>query len=192
MKADCQDIENTDLTEPSELLRLAKNGDSNSMAKLIEPEIDRIFSMIMKMVGNKQISEELTQEVCMRAWKGIASFKEEALFSTWVTRIAINHTKNFFNSAHFKKTKATGELDQEYLDETPGAETQIISQQTREKVRNAVAELPNIYKEIIWLTQFEAKSYKETASILEIPIGTVSSRVNKALHLLKGSLGGVE
>lgn len=170
------------------LVAKALEGDSSAFSRLVLPHQQMVFAMIMRQVGNKEVAEELAQETFIRAFKYLKTYKGKSKFSTWLSQIAINHTRKYFTSKRYKKLKKTepvSELNIELVDKADQADKKIEDAQTRNCVRQAVASLSPKYREALQLYSFEGMSYKEISETLEIPIGTVSSRINAAVHKLR-------
>ena len=181
------------MDEEQLLVAQALEGDHWAFSKLVSPYQDVTFAMIMRQVGNRDIAEELAQETFVRAFKYLKTYEGKSKFSTWLTQIAINHTRKYFSSKRFRKQKITSpvsELKHELVDTSDGPEKRIESAESRQRVRQAVASLGEKHREIIHLYSFEGMSYKEISQTLDIPVGTVSSRLNAAIHKLRSKLGG--
>lgn len=170
----------------SEVIKQVLSGDKNAFESLVVTHQDLIFAMIMRQVGHVSTAEELTQEVFIKAFKNLKSFNFEAKFSTWLTRIAINHTTSFFRSRRFKESKQTEAIKEEA---NKVSEDKLSSgYELKEQLaafRNCFKKLGPKFQAIITLCGLEERSYEEAALIAEVPLGTVRSRLNKARLLLK-------
>ena len=102
-------------TEPSDedLVRLVQCGDLDQYRELVRRHKNYVFGLIQRQVDNSAITEDLAQDVFIRAYRAIGSFRHEALFRTWLTRIALNVVKNYFQSSAFKKQRRTSAIDSE-------------------------------------------------------------------------------
>src|SRR5258705_76495 len=93
------------------LLRRLRARDERAFEEVVTLYRDRVFGLIVRMVGNREEAEDLAQEVFITVLKSIDTFRGESKFSTWLYRIAANHTKNRMKYLHRRAYKATGEFD---------------------------------------------------------------------------------
>ncbi len=170
------------------IIRSVLDGDRDQFRHLVVRYQTLVFSMIKRQVGDPEIARDLAQETFIRAFRALDSFRGDALFSTWLTRIALNISRSYFNSRQFKERVKTTELDhRSENDPTP----QPIPDQVRwtpealEQLRQAIGQLKPIYREPIVLCFLERKTYSETAALLRIPAGTVCSRISTGLQQLR-------
>jgi len=170
-----------------ELIRRIVGGAREDFAVLVERYQSLIFSMIMRQGGARDIADELAQETFIRAFANISTFRGKAKFSSWLIRIALNQTSNFFASKKFKESRQTVSLDLESHDRA--AETSAEPRYSEAFLSAVIGELPPKFREVVVLCGYEGRSYEETAAILEIPIGTVRSRLNRARLMIKDEVG---
>ncbi len=152
---------------------------------------DIIFSMIMRQVGDRTTSEELTQETFVKAYVNLKRFRGESKLGTWMTRIALNETNNYFASRRFKEARRSESFSAETHDQVKdGDEQQEMLEKERWLVRfrAALATLRPLFREVLVLCSLEGRSYEEAAQVLDIPVGTVRSRLNKARLLMREAL----
>lgn len=177
------------------VLRVQK-GDSDAFATLIERHNERIFNMICRLVG-QQDAVDLTQDIFLKAFKSIGSFKNASSFSTWLYRITLNtvtsHRRRMAHGtfSHFESPAAdTGELRRgvEPASTDPTPQEVLVRREEIEAVQNAIGELEEIDREIIVLRDIEEISYVQIAEVLGIPIGTVKSRLYRARMALRERL----
>ena len=158
---------------------------------------EMVFSMIMRQVGDRTLSEELTQETFVKAYLHLKSFRGEARLGTWITRIALNEAHNYFASKRFKEQRQNESFSAAAHDapQNTEEETQMIEKEKwLIRFREALAGLKPLFREVLVLCALEGRSYEEVAQVLCIPLGTVRSRLNKARLLLRDALleGGVQ
>lgn len=174
----------------------AENNDAEIIARVLQGERDefrelvvryqhQVFAMIMRQVGEREIAQDIAQEVFFRAYRKLATFRGESSFSTWLVRIALNLTTNYFQSRCCRERRQSQELAAsivvpEMLDENT-AETQ----QALNFLQREISQLKPLYRDVIVICALERKSYEEAARILDIPIGTVRSRLNTARNMLR-------
>lgn len=175
------------------LIKQSKAGDVESFERLITEHQKRIFNVAYRMLGNLEDANDVTQETLVKAYRGIANFKEESSFSTWLYRIVNNACIDFI-----RKNRKTNiiYLDREYETEEGSYKIQLgnnedTPEQLLEKkevqklIHESINELGYDHKKIIILRDIEHFSYKEIAQILDCPEGTIKSRISRARNNLK-------
>ena len=143
--------------------------------------------MIYRFVRNHTEADDLAQEAFIRAFKSIGRFDLRYPFSPWIYRIAINLTLN-----HLKKRRLPMvDVD---LERKPSADNpvSVLEQiETRRKVHAAIARLPLKLRQVLVLRVYEDWPYSQIAQVLDIPIGTVMSRLARARQAVKEELKGL-
>lgn len=170
------------------ILRVQR-GDREHFRHLVDAYRDAVFSLVMRQVGERGLAEDLTQEIFIKAFRGIGYFRFEASFLTWLTCIAVNHLNSHFASRSFRERKATQLIDAIPDRGDDSHDERNRTQELSERLRAALQELSPVHREVVVLVGLEGKSYEETAGILCIPLGTVRSRLNKARKMLKELMG---
>ncbi len=169
-----------------EVIRDTLNGKPDAFGILVRRYQDVTFNMILRQLGDRSTTEELTQETFVKAFQNLKSFRFESKFSSWLIRIALNHTNSFFVSRRYKKMVRTKTLEQENTGVDHGTpERQASNKQQLVLFQKLIADLKPGLREVLVLCGLEGKSYDEVAEILKIPTGTVRSRLNNARNLIK-------
>jgi len=156
--------------------------DTNAYSVILNTFQDTIYRMLLRQTGNSEIASELAQETFIRAYEKLNTFRGESTFSTWLIRIALNISNNFFSSKAYKETqRASGPVGTNFSKEvsTDGIEERL------ELLREFINELKPKHRSIVLLCALEKKSYEEAATILKIPVGTVRSRLHEARETLR-------
>jgi RNA polymerase sigma-70 factor (ECF subfamily) len=166
-----------------ELVRLCQDGDITAFDGLVRRHQNRIYRLVYKMLGGAHESDDIAQDVFLKAYKSIKDFRCQSSFSTWLTQIAINHCAN-----HLKRRKRF--LSFGLASKRCSVEPQIAAERNekREKVYQAVNSLPLKQKTVIILHYFENYSCEEIAEVLKCSVGTVKSRLFYARMELKEKL----
>ena len=181
-------VSSNEIPEPladSELVRLIVAGDRELFRVVIDKHKVQIYRLMLRQVRDSSIAEELSQEVFIRAYKGLSGFKSEAKLSTWLTRIALNVANSYFTSRRHREWQREMALKQEHSSATTEEDSSAERERDATRLQQLVAQLKPIYREVIVLCFFERKTYDETAAVLGIPAGTVASRINRAFQLLR-------
>lgn len=174
-----------------EVIRRVLAGSKEDFATLVARYQNLVYGMIMRQVGDPAAAKDLAQETFLRAYRSLQTFEGRSSFGTWLTRIALNRTSSYFASREFQQRKQTTSMETEdrisqIVADSPSNEVEA----AHRRLRTKVAELPEKLRAVIVLCSFENKSYQQASEILEIPIGTVSSRMNRGMCLLREALKG--
>ncbi|MFN6374240.1 MAG: RNA polymerase sigma factor [Chitinophagia bacterium] len=174
-----------------QLIQLFINGDANALEDLINRHKDRIFTSIVILVKDKNLAEDLFQEVFIKIIDTLrsGSYTDEGKFLPWALRIAHNLCVDHFRKA--KRTPVVYNKSEEYdmfdnLNITEdGAESKIMKSQTHEKIRQMLDLLPEDQREVIVLRHFANLSFKEIAEKTNCSINTALGRMRYGLINLR-------
>jgi len=179
-------------TEDAQLIRAALDGDQAAFKQLMEKYHDSIYHLIYRIIRNKGLVEDLTQETFVKAFASLKSFNEEYAFSTWLYKIATNSSIDYIRKRKletFSIDKPLVSEESDYTLELPDTTYQpdktIIQHQRTKLIEEAINQLPEKYKRVIILRHNEDRDYADIARILKLPIGTVKAHIFRARELLK-------
>lgn len=180
------------MTENKELIKAAQNGDLKAFETLIGLYENNIYKLCLKMLQNEEEAADAFQEVCLKVWKQLKHYKGDAKLGTWIYRLTTNQCIDLLrkNKKHITDISIfqRNEKDEEWLlDEVSKEDVamQVETQVLQEVIQVGLSELKPEYKAIIVLKDMEDYSYEEIASILQISLGTVKSRLSRARKALK-------
>ena len=173
-------------TNESELVSKAQNGDRNAFSELVHTHSQGVLNVVYRMCGNGDLAEDAAQEAFIQAWLRLSSYKVKASFRSWLYRIAVNTAIDMLRKE--KRILPNTIEDLNLSDSRPGPEAMLASSERTELIREAVLTLPNASRAVLILREYEGLSYQEIAESLEIPMGTVMSRLSYARKLLKEKL----
>ncbi len=175
-------------------------GDREAFAGLVERWQDRIYGAIFRMVRDPELTRDLAQETFLKAWSKLASFQGGAAFGTWLYSIAVNQVRSEMRKRSAKKYGAPVSLEAlrgadderafDPADAGPGAVEKVATQEDCALLLAEVETLDPDHKEVIVLREFQDLSYEEISAILEVPVGTVRSRLHRARGELRERLSG--
>ena len=169
-----------------ELVTRAQNGDRNAFSELVRIHSQGVMNVIYRMCGDMNVAEDAAQEAFIQAWMKLSSYHPKSSLRNWLYRIAVNTAIDMLRK---DKRILPGAVEDMYLtDPEPGPEMLVASSERTEWVQNAVLTLPDASRAVLVLREFEGFSYQEIAEALEIPVGTVMSRLNYARKLLREKL----
>lgn len=166
------------------LVKRAQGGDRNAFNELITRHRKGVINVAYRMCGDVHLAEDIAQDAFIRAWQHLPSYKPRAPFRSWLYRIATNALID-----ELRKARDVENIDDIQISAPdPAVEDQIANTQQGEQVRAAVLALPTASRSVLVLREYENLSYQEIADTLEIPIGTVMSRLNYARKTLRTTL----
>ncbi len=177
----CASIENI---SDIDLIELSKEGDQFAFKEIVRRNKSRIAATIYGMIGRCEEAEDIGQEVFIRFYRSMNNFKGESSLSTYLTRIAINLSLNEIKKQKRKRFFSFHKMLEEGTD-LEGQETPLMFNESREIINNAVAKLNAKYRPVIVLRLIDGYSTEETAKILDLPFGTVLSRLARGQKILK-------
>jgi RNA polymerase sigma-70 factor (ECF subfamily) len=173
-----------------ELVTKAQGGDRNAFSELVGIHARGVLNVIFRMCGDAQIAEDAAQETFIRAWSNLGSFRtdRESSLRNWLYRIALNTATDMLRK---EKHILPGAMENFHLaDPQSGPEDLFLQAERTAQVKDAISSLPDASRAVLVLKEYEGLSYREIADTLDIPIGTVMSRLNYARRLLKEKLHG--
>jgi RNA polymerase sigma-70 factor (ECF subfamily) len=169
-----------------DLIERSLEGSGRAFKKLVDKYHPLVYSVVRGIMGNRHEVEDVTQEVFIKVYRKLATFRGEARLSTWIYRIARNEAINAAKSAR---------LDTDSLEEAerissgdPGPERYLERRVTASLVEELLSMLDEQYRVVLELRYMGEKSYAEIAEILEIPIGTVKTYIHRGKTMLKQRL----
>ncbi len=180
----------TVVSTPSDEALLAAHlrGDPRAFGELVARHERRIYGLCLRILGNREDAEDATQEAFLAALRKAASFRRAAAFSTWLYRIAVNAATD---QARRRGRARLAALDPEDagLAVAPGGELgEVVASAVA--VQTALAQVPEEFRVAVVLCDLYRVPYADAAQILEVPVGTVKSRVFRGRLALAEQLGG--
>jgi RNA polymerase sigma-70 factor (ECF subfamily) len=181
------------------LIARLRQRDERAFSEVVRLHGDKVFNLVLRMVGTRAEAEDIAQEVFVTVFKSIDSFRGESKFTTWLLRIAANHSKNRIKYLARRSTDKNG-LDgaseahmadqgkaplQGHID-APDARLEAAELETM--MQEAIATLDEEHRLLVVLRDIEELSYDEIAEITGLPEGTVKSRLHRARVALKEHL----
>ncbi len=171
-----------------ELVALACQGDLNAYSELVYHFRDEVVGMVYRMTGDAQFAEDAAQEAFLRAWQHLSGYRPQYSFRNWVYSIAAHWT---LDQLRRKQPVDTDLDDLPLASADPGPEKTLEAGEIEAQVRRAVLALPAASRAVLVLREYEGLSYAEISRALDIPLGTVMSRLNYARSQLRKTLAGV-
>jgi RNA polymerase sigma-70 factor (ECF subfamily) len=180
-----------DVADPdSELARLAQTGDVRAFEALVVKYQRRVARHVARYIKSADDVEDVVQDVFIRAYRGLASFRGESQFYSWLYRIASNAALNHLRRASDDVSLGDDAPDERASEFSPGVsdaaqpDRTLMAEQIADAVQRALAKLQPQLTEALMLFEVEKKSYAEIAEMLQIPIGTVRTRIFRAREFI--------
>jgi RNA polymerase sigma-70 factor (ECF subfamily) len=180
----------------NEVIRECLAGSQSAWETLVNTFAKRIFSMAYQFSGSRQEAEDKTQEVFLKLYGALPRYDAGKNFQAWLLTLAKNHLIDEYRRTKWEKTQRD-EFDERVLAQTAGAdpEQDLVEKETKTLVWEGLDRLSADMRMVIILRDLQGKSYEEVAEILDLPLGTVKSRVNRArlqlAQVLKDARGGI-
>ena len=173
----------------AECVKRVQRGDTESFEILVRRHQNTTFNLIYRFLGDYDEATDTAQEVFLSAYKSIQQFRGEANFSTWLYRIAFNHASTRRKSLNSKRQRQiTLEDDVVLVDRGANPETSAERKEIQQCVQQALNSLDSDDAQIIVLRDLQDVSYEDIAETLDVPVGTVKSRLHRARQALRISL----
>ena len=175
-----------------ELVSRARAGDTAAFEQLMLDSQDRVYTLCLRMTGDREDALDLAQETFFNAWRGLGSFQGNSSFSTWVYRLASNACIDFLRK---RKRRQQGEsphsLDDEEAplpepaDPRGSPEEELERRELRRAVERGLQALPDHHRQVLVMRELSGMSYQEIGAVLDLDLGTVKSRIARARLALK-------
>jgi RNA polymerase sigma-70 factor, ECF subfamily len=179
----------TETSEDGELLGRIAAGSQAALSDFYRRYQGRVYSFALQRLGNPADAAEVLNEVMLEVWRGARNFQGRAKATTWLLGIAQHKSIDLLRKrGRHQADSLDFEIDDERPDPGPAAVT---GAQEGSQVRICIDQLPDTQRHVVYLTFFEDLSYPEIARILEIPEGTVKTRMFHARKLLYRCLEGL-
>ena len=177
-------------TGESDLIVRSREGDRQAFEQLVIRHADRLGAVVGRFVSDREEANEVTQEAFLRAWRGIANFRGESGFFTWIYRIAINEAKR--RGEKRGRWQETLSLDEEAAPEAPdwseAPESRFEQKDLRRALDEAIAALPLGYRIPLVLRDVQGFSTTEAADIMSLKEPAFKSRLHRARQAVRLSL----
>ncbi len=173
------------------LVARALEGDQGAYQELMDKYRGALARHVQRMVRRQGDVEDLVQECFIKAFSALTSYSSSFAFSTWLYRIATNHTIDFLRKKKLRTMSIDqpiltkdGEVEFELPDSSYRPDRHIVEDQRNALIREAIEQLPEKYHRVIVMRHQQEKSYEEIAAELDLPLGTVKAHIFRARALL--------
>ena len=175
-----------------ELISRFQNGDERAYVELVNRYKDRLLNFVFQFLGDIEQAEDVVQDTLLRLYEKKHYYKEIAKFSTWIYTIARNLANTELRKKKRRKTTYLSQLSKERQFEIPAIQDDVDQSLQNEfindRIQSAISNLPEHFKVVIILRDIQELSYEEISKIVEVPLGTIKSRINRARIQLQAEL----
>jgi RNA polymerase sigma-70 factor (ECF subfamily) len=180
----------------TELMQRVRDGDTAAFKLLYDRYREKVRNFFFHLTWDAEVAKDWTQEVFLRLWLARARYEPTGKFTTYLFQIA----KNFYlnHRARQKQDAQTLSLDEvaesgalpkiELIDLATQPDVMLFHKYRQRQIRRAIAALPEPYRLVFTMSHFDGLKYREIADVLSIPVGTVKSRMNGAVRMLRQML----
>jgi RNA polymerase sigma-70 factor, ECF subfamily len=183
------------VADDRELVERCQQGDVAAFEPLVEKYRQRVWRLAVNVLRDREEAWDVAQEAFVRAWQALPSFRGQSAFYTWLFRIVMNvasdrlRQRGASGRAFGTERVTEEEFERVMVDQDPAPDTEAVRTEERERIERALGALPEHHRTIIMLSDLQGLSYKEIAEVLDIPMGTVMSRLHNARKRLRDVLG---
>lgn len=168
----------------------AQQGDTEAFEQLLLRYEKRVFSLALRICGNPQDAQEAAQEAFLSAWQGLSFFRGDASFSTWLYRLTSNACVDLLRREGRHRSRAACSLDDEAgtldpPDPAPSPQEAAEQQELRQQIQEGLQSLSLPHRQVLVLRELHQLTYDEIAATLDLDVGTVKSRINRARRQLR-------
>ena len=171
------------------LARQIEQGDRKAFEKFLDAYGGRVQALVRRSIPNPSDAEDLTQEIFIDIYRCMGKFRGESALSTWVYRVAMNHCLKYRARSKPENLPLDETMEQE-SDWRSNPQLSAAKHELRDQVSLALEKLSPLHRDVILLHEIHGLTYQECAIALDVPIGTVKSRLSNAFTRLRQLLGG--
>jgi len=170
------------------LISMTLAGQPEGFTVLMDRHLFAVRRHVLSMLRNTMDADDLVQEVLLKVWRSLSTFRSEASFRTWMTRVAINEVLQWYRrERHRSRCQSPDNLDA-FASFCDSPHHDFDRAETAQRVRKALARLPEKYREVLVLREFDQLSMQETAHSIQASVPAAKSRLFRARALLSSSL----
>jgi RNA polymerase sigma-70 factor (ECF subfamily) len=171
-----------------DLAQRHRYGDAQAFEELYQRFATMVFNLTLRMAGNVEEAEDLSQEVFLRIHRHLGKFNGRSALKTWVYRVTLNHCRSKLGRRRYPTQPLAEENDGEgveLVDGNRGPDGRVMARDASEQLSRALREVKPAFREAVVLRDLEGLSYEEIAEILKVRIGTVRSRIARGRERLR-------
>lgn len=179
------------VTPDLELVERHRYGDPKAFTEIYNRFSDMVYHLALRMAGDPDLAQDLTQEVFVRVFRGLGRFRCRSSLKTWVYRVCLNHCRSRLGRRRYWEEPLPEESspqERHMVDPGRGPEELAMAGDAGRRVAAALVRLDAVFREAVILRDLEGLSYQEIAQVLRVRIGTVRSRIARGREQLRRML----
>lgn len=183
-------------SDEAKLVERARLGDVDAFEALVSQYERKVYNLAYRLTGNPEDASDLAQEAFVRVYQSLADFRGDSSFATWLYRIVSNACRDELRRRQRQRTvpldlpvdSEDGEMVRQYADDSDGPDQTLERRELQRLVRETIETLDEDHRQVLILRDFQDLSYQDIAELLNVSLGTVKSRINRARNALKEKL----
>lgn len=168
--------------DEADLIAHSRAGDADAFDRLVGVYQDRIYQLAYRITGNREDAWDAAQEAFVKAYRSLRSFRGAAAFSSWLHRIAVNAALDIVRR---RKEHSEDPLDEAAMGSGHDPGDEVERKDVHRRIHRAIAALPVDHRVVVVLRDIQGLAYDEIAKVLQVPIGTVRSRLRRGRETLR-------
>lgn len=157
------------------------------LRELMEAHGNEVLRVVFGYVKDRHAAEDITQEVFVKVFDHLDSFRQESSYRTWIVRIAVNRAKDYLRAVSRRPICVE---DLSFVEGDGSPERGLLRRHENNQLWNAVMNLPEMYREVVWLFYGRGMSLEEVADVTQVSVGSVKTRLYRARELLRRTWEG--
>ncbi len=185
MVLDTDTYQSREVVSDTELLQRARSGDQNAFRSIVQRYEPTVAATVKGMLGTGPEAEDVGQETFIRFYRALEKFREDSSLKTYLTRIAINLSLNALKRRRRLRDRFVRPEEDNMVEPSINGENEMDKEEQARMIRKAVEKLDPKHRAVVVLRMMNGYSTKETAELLEVPQGTVLSRLSRGMKRLE-------
>jgi RNA polymerase sigma-70 factor (ECF subfamily) len=172
-----------------ELVRRIVSGDRDAFARLLDAYETRVYRLALRLTGAVPDAEDVTQEIFLAVYRSLPKYRGDAALGTWIYRVAMNHCMEFRRRRRLDTVPYDAELTVTSTDWREDPQASAVRAETSARIGAALDLLSPLHRDVVIMHELHGLTYQEVAQALDLPVGTVKSRLSNAFRRLRELLG---
>ncbi len=153
---------------------------------------NELVRLAYSYVNDTEVAKDMVQNTFIKCYKNLDTFRHESKIKTWLYRITINECKDYLRSWNFRMVQVKSFINETTRSILPSTEKSVVDKYNSEEIKENIFSLPKMYREVIYLYYYESLKTEEIASVLDISVNTVKTRLSRARQKLKSIIKEAE
>jgi len=149
---------------------------------------NELVRLAFSYVKDTEIAKDMVQNTFIKCYKNLDSFRYDAQIKTWLYRITINECKDYLKSWNYKMVQVKSFMNETARSISPSVEKTVIDKYNSEEMKDTILSIPKVYREVVFLYYYDSLNSEEIATVLDIPVNTVKTRLRRAKQKLQSMI----